>query len=199
MSLHCHRPLLTQHFIYSQQVSRIRGNFSISRGEKFLSGDEKSKSAWLMNVGLELQSKLVWPQSSLISFNNISSFWISNVKKRSPSSEFMYNEVWPKVKNTNSKHSSKGTHEELKAGSWTPVRNKDTRMLVKQEAITRTHVRRPGGESRLGLQSKGRKCLEFSWDGPASNQTGHQWDLCMPSQSKDPSIMLPRVNWHIRN
>lgn len=52
-------------------------------------------------------------------------------KKRSPSSEFMYNEVWPKVKNTNSKHSRKRSHEELKAGSWTHVRNKDPGMLVK--------------------------------------------------------------------
>lgn len=67
------------------------------------SGDEKSKSAGLANVGLELQSKSVWPQSSFISLNNMSSFCVCNVKKRSPSSEFMYNEVWPKVKNTNSK------------------------------------------------------------------------------------------------
>lgn len=90
-------------------------------------------------------------------------------------------------------YSRKGSHEELKAGSWTHVRNKDPGMLVQQEAINRMCVQRPEGESRLGLQSKGRQRLEFSWDGLASNQSGHQCDLCMPSQSKDPSITLPRV------
>lgn len=63
----------------------------------------------------------------------------------------MFSEVWPEAKNTNSKHVSKGNHKELKAGSWASVRNKDTGMLVKQETISRIHVRRPEGESRLGL------------------------------------------------
>lgn len=51
--------------------------------------------------------------------------------------------------------------------------------------------------TRAGRQR--RMHSEFSWDAPASNQTGHQYDLCMPSQSKDLSVRLVRVNWHVRN
>lgn len=67
----------------------------------------------------------------------------------------MYSEVWLKFKNTNSEDSSKGGREELKAGSWTNVRNKDSGILVKQEAINRMCVQKLEGENRLGEETFG--------------------------------------------
>lgn len=77
------------------------------------------------------------------------------MSEKSPISQSVYSEVWHKVRNTNSKHSSKGGHEELQAGSWTNVRNQDSGILVKQEIINRMCVQRLEGENSLKLQSRG--------------------------------------------
>lgn len=78
-------------------------------------------------------------------------------------SNFCVYEQWdvqPKLKNMNSKHSSEESHEELKARSWTDVRNKDSRILESRRQWIgcefrgpRVHERQRILEALLGYSS----------------------------------------------